>query len=188
MSGAVATEETFGQLGAAMRALPTDQMRRFVLAFVADGGRGSYARVYKAAGYVAKNPRVDGWKLAHDDRVQAAIAEESKKLLRGAHPLAVRALLNLVNDPSHRDHGRAISLLLGRVDPEIGRQDLSVTHRVELSADDEALEQYRVMVELGVSREKLRDLFGGNLLPRLQQRLEAQMKTIEAKVGESPSE
>jgi hypothetical protein len=124
--------------------------------------------------------------LLHDEKVQAAVAEESKKLLRSAHPVAVQALLNLVNDPTHRDHGRAVAMLLGRVDPETSRQDLSVTHRVEISADDEALEQYKAMLALGVARDKLREVFGGNYLPRLERMLEERTKTIERK--ETPSE
>jgi hypothetical protein len=130
-------------------------MRAFVLAFVQDGGRGAYARAYKTAG--------------------------SKKLLRGAHPMAVKALLNLVADPSHRDHGRAVAMLLGRVDPETTKQDLSVTHRVVVSEDEELLQQYRAMLELGVSRDKMRSVLGGNTLLRLEQ---AEAKTVEGKVEE----
>jgi hypothetical protein len=98
----------------------------------------------------------------------------------------VKALLNLVENPDHRDHGRAIALLLGRVDPEVAKTDLAVTHRVELSADDEALEQYKAMLALGVTKEKLRDVFGGNYLPKLERMLEDRTKTIEHK--ESPHE
>jgi phage terminase small subunit len=171
-----------------MRALPTDRQRAFVLAYVSDAGRGATERAYLAAGYTpsTRNARPDAWRLLHDDKVQAAVAEESKKILRSAHPLAVKALLNLVENPDHRDHGRAIALLLGRVDPEVAKTDLAVTHRVELSADDEALEQYKAMLALGVTKEKLRDVFGGNYLPKLERMLEDRTKTIEHK--ESPHE
>jgi hypothetical protein len=95
--------------------------------------------------------------------------------------MAVGALLNLVADPSHRDHGRAVAMLLGRVDPETTKQDLSVTHRVVVSEDEELLQQYRAMLELGVSRDKMRSVLGGNTLLRLEQ---AEAKTVEGKVEE----
>jgi hypothetical protein len=53
----------------------------------------------------------------------------------------------------------------------VQQHDLQVTHRV-IDPDQEALEELRAARALGVTREKLIELFGGNYLPRLE-RLEA---------------
>jgi len=57
---------------------------------------------------------------------------------------------------------------------------MSVTHRVTLSADEEMLEELKALRNLGTSREKMLEIFGGNMLPRLEQ-LEAR-KALSAKV------
>ena len=111
------------------------------------------------------------WQIAHDDRMIAAIAEEARKHLRGAHPEAVNALHDMIRNPAHRDHGRAVLALLDRVDPIVSKQNIEVTHRI-LDPDQEALEELQALRQLGTSREKLIELFGGNGLARLE-RLEA---------------
>jgi hypothetical protein len=166
----------WGQLGPAVRALPNDQWRAFCYALVTGpGGHGKYAAAARAAGFGKDSkPSTLGkqaWQLAHDDRMIAAIAEMSRKYLRGAHPEAVTALHNMVRDPSHRDHGRAVLAVLDRVDPVVGRQQIEVTHKI-LDPDQEALEELGALRQIGATREKLLELFGGNGLARLE-RLEA---------------
>jgi len=121
--------------------------------------------------------------MAHDERAIAAITEESKKILRVAFPEGANALLNLVRDPEHREHGRAIGLLLERVFPAETRHSVEVVHKT-LDPDQEALEELRALRLLGTSREKLIELFGSNGLDRIE-RLEAADKlrrSNEAKV------
>jgi hypothetical protein len=171
-----AKREDWGQLGPAMRALPNDQWRAFCHALVTGpGGHGKYAAAARTAGFgKGSKPSTLGkqaWQIAHDDRMIAAIAEEARKHLRGAHPEAVNALHNMIRDPEHRDHGRAVLSLLDRVDPIVSKQNIEVVHRV-LDPDQEALEELHALRQLGTSREKLLDLFGGNGLSRLE-RLEA---------------
>jgi hypothetical protein len=117
-------------------------------------------------------------RLMRDDRTIAAIAEEARKMLRGGAPDAVKALQNLVRDPEHKDHARA--MVLARTDPEVQQHDLQVSHRI-IDADQEALEELRAARTLGATREKLIELFGGNYLPRLE-RLEAAEVERSAKV------
>jgi phage terminase small subunit len=183
-----AKREDWGQLGPAMRALPNDQWRRFALELVTGpGGHGKYTAAARAAGFgKGSKPSTLGkqaWQLAHDDRMIAAIAEEARKHLRGAHPEAVNALHNMIRDPQHRDPGRAVLSLLDRVDPVVSKQNIEVTHRV-LDPDQEALEELQALRQLGVSREKMIETFGGNGLARLE-RLEAAdiaRRSTEAKV------
>ena len=167
-------EKTWGELGPAMRALPNDRWRLFVMNLVTGKqGQGAQVNAYRAAGYggTQKTQIVQAHRLSRDERVIAAIAEECRKLIRVGHPEAVNALFAMIRDASHRDHARAVGMLLDRVDPVTVQQNIAVTHRHE-SPDQEALEELRALRALNVTREKLIEVFGGNYLPRLE-RLEA---------------
>jgi hypothetical protein len=180
----------WGQLGPAMRALPNDQWRVFCHELVTGKpGHGRYARAARVAGFGKESTTTNvakiAWRMAHDERMLAAIAEESKKYLRGSHPEAVAALLAMIRNSGHRDHGRAVLSLLDRVDPVVSKQDISVTHKI-VDPDQEALEELRALRQLGVSREKMIETFGGNGLARLE-RLEAAdaaRRAMEAKLIE----
>jgi hypothetical protein len=167
-----AKQEDWGQLGPAMRALPNDQWRAFCHELVTGSpGHGRYTAAARAAGFGKDStPSILAklaWKLAHDDRMIAAVLEESRKHLRGAHPEAVNALHNMVRDSTHRDHGRAVLAILDRVDPIVSKQNIEVTHRI-VDPDQEALEELSALRQLGVSREKMLETFGGNGLARLE--------------------
>ena len=164
--------EDWGQLSAEMRALPNDEWRRFTLELVTGPpGHGRYANAARAAGFgnnsTPTNLAKIAWRMAHDDRVIAAVASESRRLLRGGHPEAVNALHNIIRDPQHRDHGRAVLALLDRVDPIVSKQNIEVTHRL-IDPDQEALEELHALRQIGATREKLVELFGGNGLARLE--------------------
>jgi hypothetical protein len=174
----LAKREDWGQLGPAMRALPNDRWRAFVYHYVTGKpGHGSLARAARLAGFGAKSTPTNVAKLAHnisrDERTVAAIAEEARKIVRVGAPEAATALLNLIRDPEHRDHGRAIAMVLDRADPveTHSRHNIEVVHKV-VDPDVEALEELRALRQLGTSREKLLELFGGNGLSRIE-KLEA---------------
>jgi hypothetical protein len=107
------------------------------------------------------------WQLSHDARMIAAIAEVSRAIVRRGAPEAVNALLAMVRDPEHRDHARAVNMVLARTDPEVSRHDISVTHKV-IDEDEEAREELRALRALGTPREKLLELFGVNGLARIE--------------------
>jgi hypothetical protein len=129
-----------------------------------------------------------GWRLLQDERVQAAVAEEARKMLRGAAPDAVKALLEVVRNPEHKDHVRGIDMMLRRTDPEIVRTDMNITHRI-IDPEQEELEELRALRELGTPRAKMLEIFGGNRLPMLEkleaedtERRAAKAKVIEGQV------
>jgi phage terminase small subunit len=167
--------ETWGALGEAMRQL-NERQRKFVVALLTGKpGYGAQTRAYRAAGYNCAKASTEG-KEAHamvrNPKIIAAIAEEAKKIIRGVgYAEATTALMNLVRSPDHREHGRALAMVLDRVDAVISKQSIDVVHR-HLNADQEALEELRAARELGATREKLLTLFGGNGLARLE-RLDA---------------
>jgi hypothetical protein len=189
-AAALPAKQEWGQLGPAMRALPNDQWRVFCHELVTGKpGHGRYARAARAAGFgkdsTPTNTAKIAWKIAHDDRMIAAITEESREYLRGSHPEAVAALLAMIRTPAHRDHGRAVLSLLDRVDPVVSKQIVDVNHRI-IDPDQEALEELRALRQIGATREKLVELFGGNGLARLERLEAADMarRATEAKIIE----
>src|SRR5262249_16013354 len=91
----------------------------------------------------------------------------SRKYTRAAAPEAVNALMNMVRDPDHRDHARAVAMLLDRADPIETRHNMQVIHKV-VDADQEAIEELRAARALGASRRKLPELFGGKAVRGLE--------------------
>jgi hypothetical protein len=191
-----ARRKDWGELGPAMKALPNAKWRAFVEFYLLENpGRGSQANAARRAGFGSPRSKpIDmahiGWRLMSDERMQAAIAEEARKVLRGCAPEATKALLELVRNPEHKDHARGIAMMLARTDPEITRHDMNIVHRV-IDPDQEELEELRALRELGTSREKMLELFGGNGLARLEQleaadkgRRAAAAKVVEGEVVE----
>lgn len=167
----IAKPETWGELGPAMKAL-NERQRAFVRFFVTEKpGYAALTRAYRKAGY-GKNSKAatlskDAHHMSRDERIIAAIAEESRKVIRVAHPEAAAALLNMIRDPAHRDHARAVMGLLDRVDPVQTKHSIDVTHRT-IDPDQEALEEMRAARKLGATRDKLLELYGANGLDRLE--------------------
>lgn len=68
-------------------------------------------------------------RLAHDERILEAIAEEDQKRIRSSAPRAVMALGRMIEDPKHRDHCRAVGMVLDRVHPSQTLHTTQVEHR-----------------------------------------------------------
>jgi hypothetical protein len=162
----------WGQLGPAMKNLPNDQWRAFAEHYVTQKpGHGALAAAARAAGF-GKNSTPTilakiAWRLSRDERMIAAIAELSRAIIRVGAPQAANALINLVRDPSHKDHARALEMILARSDPVETRHKMEVVHKT-VDPDEEALEELRAARALGATREKLIDLFGHNGLERIE--------------------
>jgi hypothetical protein len=181
--------EIWGELGPAMRELNSMQ-QDFVRALVATKpGWGAVTRAAREAGY-GKNSKAatlskHAYHMSRDERIIAAVAEESKKVLRLGHAEAVSALLNVVRSPDHRDHMRGVTALLDRVDPIVSKHSVDVVHRRE-DPDRAALEELKALRKLGTPRTKLLELYGPNGLDRLEalESVELAQRSIAAKVIE----
>jgi hypothetical protein len=185
----------WGDLGPAMKALPNDQWRAFVEFYVmADKpGRGSQTAAARKAGFGKPNSKPAtmariSYRLMCDDRIVAAINEVARKIVRGGAADAARALRNMVADPTHKDHARAVDMLMARTDPVMSHQHIQVTH-THTDPDAEGIEQLRALRQLGTARERLLELFGFNGLERIERletadtaRRAAEAKIIEGKV------
>jgi hypothetical protein len=182
--------KNWGELSPEMKALPNDRWRAFVHHYLSGPpGHGSRARAAERAG-LTKNKKWaarHAYRVYHDPRVIAAIAVESKKYIRAHAPDAAKALMNMIHDPAHKDHARAVAMLLNRVDPEVQLHDTRLEVRV-VDTDTESLEELRALRQLGTPRAKLIELFGGNGLARLEKLEAGTAKVIEAEAVEIKDE
>jgi hypothetical protein len=174
MTAALRKRQDWGQLGPAMQALPNEKWRAFCYHMTTlKPGHGLLTRACRAAGFGKNSTPTNlaklAWRLSHDERVIAAVAEESKKVIRLGHPEAAAAVLNLIRNPRHRDHMRAVDAVLSRADPieSHSRHNIEVLHRT-IDPDREALEELRALRHLGTPRETLLRLFGHNGLDRIE--------------------
>jgi hypothetical protein len=196
----IARREPEPEMGPAMRALPSNRWRTFVSHYLMlppsrVGVFSNQAEAARRAGFGTARSHVNtmariGYRLVQDERIQAAIAEESRKMLRGGGFEAVKQLLAIVNNSEHKDQIKAIGMVLARVDPEVTRQDMNIVHR-HIDPDQEELEELRALRQLGTARDKLLELFGGNRLPQLEaleaadtERRAAKAKVIDGEVME----
>jgi hypothetical protein len=119
--------------GPAMTAL-NERQRKFVNAlFLAPKSHGSRTFAARAAGYgTPTSSRQSLASIAHalsnDPKIQAAISEVSASYLTTLGPTAVRALRKLLDNPNHRDHGRALDIVMNRVTPVQSTALLKIQH------------------------------------------------------------
>jgi len=161
-----------------MKNLPNDQWRAFAEHYVTQKpGHGALAAAARAAGFGRKStPAIlakIAWRLSRDERMIAAIAELSRAIIRVGAPQAATALINLVRDSSHKDHARALEMVLARTDPAESRHKMEVVHKT-VDPDEEAIEELQALRKLGTPRAKLVELFGHNGLERIEAREAAQ--------------
>jgi hypothetical protein len=116
------------QLGEAMNALPNNRWRNFVeFLLLEKPGHGAQTNAARRAGFGRVNTspltmaRIST-RLMHDPRIQAAIAEESRKMLRAGAPDAVKAVNAGIRNPEHKDHAKFVAMVLDRTDPTESRQ------------------------------------------------------------------
>jgi hypothetical protein len=173
---ALAGDGTGAEWGPAMKALPSDRHRAFVLSlYQIKPGYGAHVKAAKLAGFGSSTSSAHSFstiaaRLAHDEGILAALFEEDQKRIRASAPRAIRALQHLIEDPEHKDHARGIGMVLDRVHPAETRHTVDVVHHVD--HDAEAIAQLRMLKQLDVPRAKLEDVFGFTGLSRYERLLE----------------
>ena len=104
------------EFGPAMEAL-TEKERAFVLAYF-DHPNYTQGQIAELAGYskgTAPNQlRVIAAQVLGREKVIAAMHEEGSKRLRAGGSLAVSALMDMVRNPLHKDHAKAVQMALDR--------------------------------------------------------------------------
>jgi len=126
------------ELGPAMQAL-TEKQRRFVIAlFDAPKSHGALTYAARRAGYGTPTTRRQvmsqlAYQAHTDPKVQRAIREVSAQFVTLLGPHAVRALKRLLDNPAHRDHGRALGIVMDRVSPAQSTSVVKLEGEVKLS-------------------------------------------------------
>lgn len=142
------------RMGPALKAL-NDRQRAFVVALVSGASQGKAAQ---AAGYNGTEEvlRVTGHRLAHDEKVQAAIVEETRKKFRFAAVAAADYLVAALTDAGVKDQDKikAATAILDR-----GGLHVLTEHRVTLAADESLGDQVSRVVEV-LGRDVARSLLG----------------------------
>lgn len=143
-----ATPKIEGKLGPAMRALPNDRWRAFVLAMHEIDprtGQGSgYTEACIKAGFQVTNTnsaQVQGHRLAHDERIIAAFVEEGQRRLGTMLPLSLTRLHEILADPTaeRKDILKAIGMVFNRTGlPEQSEHKVVVAREY---SDDEKIER-----------------------------------------------
>jgi phage terminase small subunit len=137
-------DDVDAQDGPAMKALPTDRHRAFVRAlYQVKPGHGANVKAAKLAGFGTPSSSPQSMatiasRLAHDERVLAAIHEEDEKRIRASAPRALSALSRLIEDPKAKDHARGIAMVLDRVHPAEMVHKVKHEHDVTLNAMETA--------------------------------------------------
>lgn len=106
-SAAIANES---DLGPAMRVL-NERQRAFVDAMFVLGAEATYADAARSAGYSGDSEnalRVQAHRLAHSEKVQAAMREEAERRCAGLLPIAHAGMAAIVGNPAHPEHFKAI--------------------------------------------------------------------------------
>jgi|SRR5579872_2588670 len=164
------------ELGPKMQAC-SERERRFVWFYVTNDGPPNAAQAARDAGYAdtSRAAAVRGHELLHRERVLAALEEVGKKAFRGLLGPAVKAAAKLIETEKHPDHSKAVFTTLARLGlGEKSSVDVNVSGEMTVNHTDQALNDLRVLIGLGVSEEKLVEVFGFSGLSRYRKMLAEQ--------------
>lgn len=121
-----------GHHGPAMKRLRPMQ-QAFVEAMLLTGG-ASNTKAARMAGYAGNSDtlRATAYRLAHDPDIKEAIREEAGNRVHSGAILGASVLLEIANDPTHKDRFKAASALLDRSGLVVEhKQTVVVQHTME---------------------------------------------------------
>jgi hypothetical protein len=152
----------------------SERERQFVINYLSNGGNAAQAArdsgVPDKGGIYAK---VEAFRIMHRERVLDALEEVGRKEFRGLLMPAIIAMRALLERPDHPDHARTAQTVLSRLGfAERTGVDVKVSGEVQLNHTDAAVEQLRILRDMGVPREKLVETFGFSGLSRYERMLE----------------
>lgn len=92
-----------------------DRQQKFVIAMCETGGK-DHTLCAEMAGYSGNKDTlyVTAHRLAHDEKVLRALREEADRRVRSGAILGASVLIEIANDPTHKDRFRAADRLLER--------------------------------------------------------------------------
>lgn len=181
----MAIDLTGVDLGPKMQAC-SDRERKFVWA-LATGLADTATEAARQAGYsdpgkASAAIRVTAHALMHRERVIEAIEEVTRREFRSLIAPALAATRAMLTNRDHPDHAKTVQSMLSRLGfGERTGVDVKVSGEVRLNHTDQALADLRTLLELGVAREKLVEIFGYSGLTRYEKMLGEQPKQIEGR-------
>jgi phage terminase small subunit len=131
-----------------------------------------------------------GHRLLTRSRVIDALAEQSRKTIRSLAPAAISAVRDIITTTNHKDRAKISLAILNRVDPEITRTDINVTHEI-VDRTKVAIEHLKRLKDKGANREFLLNEFGPIGLAHYETLLAADAKAspvIDAEFTEVPND
>ena len=174
---ALATVEETEHWGPAM-AVCSPMQRTFVMALMeTKPGYGALTAAARTAGYgnregtsTPKTMSVIAQRLMNNDKVIAAIAEMTKKMIRSEALASVQTVREIRDDITHKDRLKAAMVFIERVDPVETKHNVEVTHKV-VNHDQEAVDTLRHMKAIGATPAMLEAHFGFTGLSRYERLL-----------------
>ena len=130
----LASFDTDVKLGPKMLALPEKQ-REFIIALFTRvrPGHGAASQAARLVGFgtATSSPQSIASissRLMNNEAVLDAMREFGERFIRSTAPAAIRAMHKLILTQSHKDHGRAVGMLLDRVHPAETTHHVMVKH------------------------------------------------------------
>jgi phage terminase small subunit len=146
------------EMGPAMRAL-TEKQRRFVEALCS--GESNHARAAAVAGYEGgpEFHKVNGYRLAHNPAVVAAIREEAEQRVNAGSALAMSKLIEIARADGHKDQFKAVIRLLDQSGMVVVTKSEVTIHGPK--DEKEQIARIRVLAEaLGMDKTATNKLIG----------------------------
>jgi len=161
------------KMGPAMAALPNDLWRAAAVArYEVQPGKGAQAKAYRAAGLGGSSAPAEVARMAyamfHDPRMLAAMHELEEAYLKQGVPDAIAAVLEIIEDPTHKDRARMALALIERQHPTEQKISVAHTHEIVDRREEEIKALRYQRDELGASREALIKTWGPSGLDRIE--------------------
>jgi hypothetical protein len=161
-----------GELPEQLRDMKNPRHRAFAWHYVFNGANGSAAA--RAAGFsdASEACKVRAHQLLQRDDIQAAIKALCSRYLFSLAPKAILRLDQLLDDPKHPKHDKAIEMALSRSGHgDRSTVDVNISGTVTVNHTDQALNDLKMLKDMGASREMLLETFGFSGLERYERML-----------------
>lgn len=161
------------------REMKDERRRAFSWHYVFNGANGAAAA--RAAGYSdsSDGAKVRAHGLLQRDDVQDAIKALSTRYLFSLAPKAILRLEELLDNPKHPKHDKAIEMALSRSGHgDRSSVDVNLSGTVTVNHTDQALNDLKMLRDMGASREMLVETFGFSGLERYEKMLADRSRLI----------
>lgn len=161
------------ELGPKMQAC-SDRERAFIWHYLTDA-QGNGAEAARLAGYSdhLEAAKVQACRQLQKERVLQAMEEVGRQQFRSLLGPALVRTRRLLENPDHPDHSKMLQSMLSRLGfSERTGVDVNVRGEVTMNHTDAAVDDLRKLRALGVSRDKLLEVFGHSGLGRYERMLD----------------